>query len=85
MERFFFQKPMVALDSFGVNMVWVNERGEKLSIAGDNSHVAEKTIRHSTATFTGTGQTLKEDTSVFSPEDLLTRIAEHMGYVVSKK
>jgi hypothetical protein len=85
MERFFFTKPMMTLSSFAVNMVWVNERGEKLSIAGDNSHVAEQTVRHSYATFTGTGQTLKEDAMVFSTEWLLRVIAEHMGYTLSKK
>lgn len=86
MKRFFFTKPMMTTDSFAVCMVWVNSRGEKLSIAGDNSHVADhKTIRHSYAVFTETGATLKDDTPVFSIDELLKVIAEHMGYEIREK
>ena len=82
MERFHFTKPMMARESFATNLVFVNARGEKLSIAGDNSHIAsiEHTVRHSYAIFDAKGETIQEDTHIGDANELTRVIAKHMGF-----
>ena len=63
-----------------------NAVGDELSLSGDDSCGALTHLsRTSLATFPGGGHIMKDEETFVTPEQLLKRLAQHLGYEVTKK